>query len=100
MEIFADPDALNSDLIVVVAGEVDTMSIWQCSGGQIAAVAILGCGNRKKTLLPKLNNLSGKRLILLFDADVAGKKICEKTACRTFGSRMPCRHQVPLRRTA
>ena len=78
MELFGDPDALNSDLIVVVEGEVDAMSIWQCSGGQITAVAILGCGNWKKTLLPKLNDLRSKRLLLLFDADAAGKKSAKK----------------------
>ncbi|MBQ3443764.1 MAG: PriCT-2 domain-containing protein [Selenomonadaceae bacterium] len=78
MELFADPDALNSDLIVVVEGEVDAMSIWQCSSGKIAAVAILGCGNWKRTLLPKLNDLRGKRLILLLDADAAGKKSANK----------------------
>ena len=78
MELFADPDALNSDLIVVVEGEVDAMSIWQCSSGKIAAVAILGCGNWKRTLLPKLNDLRGKRLTLLLDADAAGKKSANK----------------------
>ena len=78
MELFSEPDALNSDLIVVVEGEVDAMSIWQCSGGQIAAVAILGCGNWKKTLLPKLNDLHGKKLLLLLDADAAGKKSASK----------------------
>lgn len=78
MELFCDPDALNSDLIVVVEGEVDVMSIWQCSGGQISAVAILGCGNWKKTLLPKLKELHGKKLLLLLDADAAGKKSAKK----------------------
>lgn len=78
MELFADPNALNSNLIVVVEGEVDAMSIWQCSSGQFAAVAILGCGNWKKTLLPKLKELRGKKLLLLLDADAAGKKSANK----------------------
>ena len=78
MELFCDSDALNADLIVVVEGEIDAMSIWQCSGGKIAAIAILGCGNWKKTLLPKLNDLRSKRLLLLFDADQAGKKSAKK----------------------
>ena len=29
MELFCDSDTLNSDLIVVVEGEIDAMSIWQ-----------------------------------------------------------------------
>ena len=78
MELFGDLDTLNSDLIVVVEGEIDAMSIWQASGGEIAAVAILGCGNWKKTLLPKLKNLRGKKLLLLLDADSAGKKSAKK----------------------
>ena len=78
MELFCDVDALNADLIVVVEGEMDAMSIWQASGGNIAVVAILGCGNWKKTLLPKLNDLRSKRLLLLFDADQAGKKSAKK----------------------
>lgn len=78
MELFGDLNALNSDLIVVVEGEVDAMSIWQCSSGQIAVVAILGCGNWKKTLLPKLKELRGKKLLLLLDADAAGKKSANK----------------------
>ena len=78
MELFGDPNTFNSDLIVVVEGEIDAMSIWQCSGGDIAAVAILGCGNWKKTLLPKLTDLRGKKLLLLLDADAAGKKSAKK----------------------
>lgn len=78
MELFCDLNALNADLIIIVEGEIDAMSIWQCSGGQISAVAILGCGNWKKTLLPKLTVLRGKRLILLLDADAAGKKSAKK----------------------
>ena len=54
------------------------MSIWQCSGGQIDAVAIFACGNWKKTLLPKLKDLRGKKLLLLLDADAAGKKSANK----------------------
>ena len=78
MELFGDPAALNSNLIVIVEGEIDAMSIWQASGGNIAVVAILGCGNWKKTLLPKLNDLRSKRLLILFDADAAGKKSAKK----------------------
>ena len=78
MELFGDPDALKSNLIIVVEGEIDAMSIWQCSGGQISPVAILGCANWKKTLLPKLKDLRGKKLLLLLDADAAGKKSANK----------------------
>ena len=78
MELFCDPNTLNSDLIIITEGEIDAMSIWQATGGNVAALAILGCGNWKKTLLPKLNDLRGKRLLILFDADQAGKKSAKK----------------------
>lgn len=74
MELFCDPSALEADTILIVEGEWDAASIWQCSGGKIAVVAILGCANWKKTLLPKLDDLRGKRFVLMLDADDAGKK--------------------------
>lgn len=77
-ELFNAAAALNADLIVVVEGEIDAMSIWQCSGGQIAAVAILGCSNWKKTLLPRIAEFKGKKLLLLLDADAEGKKAAKK----------------------
>lgn len=73
-ELFCDPDALNADTIVVVEGEVDAMSIWQATHGEVAVVATLGCSNQKKTLGARLHELKGKRFIILFDADEAGKK--------------------------
>ena len=78
MELFCDPNTLNSDLIIITEGEIDAMSIWQATGGNVAALAILGCGNWKKTLLPKLKELCGKKLLLLLDADAAGKKSANK----------------------
>lgn len=78
MELFFDTNALTADTIFVVEGEFDAMSIWQASQSKIAAVAILGCMNWKRTLLPKLPELRGKRLILLLDADAAGNKASKK----------------------
>ena len=73
-EIFCDPAALNADVIVVVEGEIDCMTIWQASGAKIAVVAMLGCSNFAKTLGVKLSRLKDKKFILLLDADAAGKK--------------------------
>lgn len=73
-ELFCDPAALNSDTLVVVEGEVDTMSVWQATHGEVAVVATLGCSNQKKTLGARLHELKGKRFIILFDADEAGRK--------------------------
>ena len=77
-ELFGDSAALDANLIVVVEGELDAMSIWQCSQGEISAVAILGCDNWKKTLKPKINDLRGKKLLLLFDKDDSGKEAAKK----------------------
>ena len=74
MELFCDPAALEADTILVVEGEFDAMTIWQVSSGKIAVVAILGAANWKKTLLPKLDDLRGKRFVLMLDADASGKK--------------------------
>lgn len=77
-ELFCDPAALNADIIVVVEGEVDAMTIWQVSGGKIAVVAILGCSNFRRTLGVKLPRLKGKKFILLLDADKDGKRESKK----------------------
>lgn len=69
MELFCDPDTLKADTLVVVEGEIDAMSIWQATQGKVTVAAILGCDNWKCTLLPKIPDLRGKRLILLLDAD-------------------------------
>ena len=79
MTLFFDTDKnLDSDTIFIVEGEFDAMSIWQASDGKIAVAAILGCDNWKRTLLPKLPDLRGKRLILLLDADAAGNKAAKR----------------------
>lgn len=79
MTLFFDTDKnLDSDTIFIVEGEFDAMSIWQASAGKIAVAAILGCDNWKRTLLPKLPDLRGKRLILLLDADAAGNKVAKR----------------------
>ena len=78
MELFCDTNALNADLIVVVEGEIDCMSIFQASEGKIAAVAILGCSNWKATLLPRIAEFKGKKLLLLLDGDAEGKKAAKK----------------------
>ena len=79
MTLFFDTDKnLDSDIVFIVEGEFDAMSIWQASGGKIAVAAILGCDNWKCTLLPKLPDLRGKSLILLLDADAAGNKAAKR----------------------
>ena len=85
MELFCDSAALDADLIVIVEGEMDAMSIYQATAGKVAVVAILGCGNWKKTLLPKLENLREKHLLILFDADSAGKKSAERLRTELAG---------------
>ena len=79
MTLFFDTDKnLDSDTVFIVEGEFDAMSIWQASDGKIAVAAILGCDNWKRTLLPKLPDLRGKRFILLLDADAAGNKAAKR----------------------
>lgn len=70
-QLFGDKKSVaDADIVIVVEGEFDCMSIWQATNRKVAVVAILGCGNWKKTLLPNLSTLlKSKQLILLFDAD-------------------------------
>lgn len=78
--LFGDKKSVeDADIVIVVEGEFDAMSIWQASQGKIAAVAILGCANWKKTLQPHLSTLlKGKKLLLLLDGDESGRKEAEK----------------------
>lgn len=66
-ESLFNSDALNSDLIVVVEGEIDAMSIWQAADGTVAVVAVLGAGNWKNTFAPKFKALRGKEFLIVFD---------------------------------
>lgn len=66
------------DLVVVVEGEFDCVSIWQAFSGNLAVVATLGVGNWKRTLLPTIDNrlddLTGKKFLILFDAEEDSRK--------------------------
>ena len=74
-------DALknNNELILVVEGEIDAMSIWQASGGNVAVVATLSVGGYKELLLPLIDKrkITGKKFLILFDNDDAGKSNAE-----------------------
>ena len=72
-ELFCDETALTHDVIVVVEGEADAMSIWQVSDKNFGIVSILGAGNWQRNVMTKLSLFRGKRLILLFDADATGR---------------------------
>lgn len=74
-------DALksNNELILIVEGEIDAMSIWQASGGNVAVVATLSVGGYKELLLPLIEKrkITGKKFLILFDNDDAGKSNAE-----------------------
>lgn len=72
-ELFCDETALTHDVIVVVEGEADAMSIWQVSDKNFGIVSILGASNWQRNVMTKLSLFRGKRLILLFDADATGR---------------------------
>lgn len=67
----------NSDLILVTEGEIDAASIWQAFEEKISVVAVLGVANWKATLLPKLDNISNKKFLILFDAEKDSRKQAE-----------------------
>ena len=89
-ELFCDPAALDADTIVVVEGEVDAMTIWQVTGGEVPVVAILGCSNQRKTLGARLTkDLHGKRFVIMLDADKAGKESAEDLRDTLIRERVP-----------
>ena len=96
MELF-NSRALSSDsnLILITEGEIDAVSIWQAFEEKISVIAILGVANWKATLLPKLDNISNKKFLILFDAEEDSRKQAENlrgelikhgfpTTCRFF----------------
>ena len=90
MELFCDPDALKADTIVLVEGEIDAMSIWQATQGQVPVAAILGCNNSSATLGKRLRgDLKGKRFVILLDADAPGKKAAKKFRDALLRERVP-----------
>lgn len=72
MSLFGLETVGNADIVVVVEGEIDAMSIYQAS--KVAVIAVLGAANWQATLKPVLTQkFTGKRFIILFDDDEAGK---------------------------
>lgn len=90
MELFCDPAALDADTLVVVEGEMDCMSIHQATSGKIPVIAILGCGNQDKTIGENLAGiLKGKRFVIMFDGDAAGRANAKKLRDRLIWERVP-----------
>ena len=76
---------LNSELIIVVEGEVDAMSIYQATGGEFDVIATGGAAIKTfiKTLADYFTNvIKLPRILILFDNDKAGKKNAEKNCAR------------------
>lgn len=65
----------DAELIIVVEGEIDAMSIWQATEGKVAVVATLGAGSFN-ILLPLLNR--NQKCIVLFDDDGGGQSNAKK----------------------
>ena len=99
MELFNSAAmATNDDLVVVVEGEFDAASLWQAfdeAGINLPVVAVLGCSNWNKTLLPKLDGVSNKKFLILFDSEQDTRKAARElrdvlikrgfpAACRFF----------------
>ncbi len=64
-----------ADLVIVVEGEIDAMSIWQATKGKVAVVATLGAGSFN-ILLPLLNR--NQKCVVLFDDDGGGQSNAKK----------------------
>ena len=82
-----------ADLIVVVEGEIDAMSIWQATGGSQAVVATLSAGGYTNNLLPIIDNgkvkVNGKKFLILFDADETGRKHAENLCQELLKRKVP-----------
>ena len=89
MELFNSHVIKFSDVVFIVEGEFDAMSIWQASKGKISVVAVLGAANWRKTLKPFLKTCAGKKFIILFDADDAGKTNAENLRRELLKRKIP-----------
>lgn len=67
----------NDDIVVAVEGEIDCASLWQAFEGNISVVAVLGVKNWRTTLLPKLDDISGKKFLIIFDGEDDSRKSAE-----------------------
>ena len=65
----------DAELVIVVEGEIDAMSIWQATKGKVAVVATLGAGSFN-ILLPLLKR--NQKCIVLFDDDGGGQSNAKK----------------------
>ena len=75
-EIFgADFLPVNADLILIVEGEIDAMSIWQATDGKFNVIAIGGAGEYKKAVkfLQDKFPADKPKILILFDSDETGR---------------------------
>lgn len=89
MELFNSRVIQFADVVFVVEGEFDAMSIWQASAGKIAVVAVLGAANWRKTFAPYFETCTGKKCIILFDDDDAGKNNSENLRGELIRNNIP-----------
>ena len=72
---------LNPELIILVEGEVDAMSIWQATEGKVFVVAIGGISISKNCFadfLKFFGNVKKPRILIIPDNDVAGRDNAQK----------------------
>lgn len=82
---------LNIDLVILTEGEIDAMSIWQATEGNVFVIAIGGIAISKNCLADFLNffnRLKKPRVLILPDNDSAGRdnvqKLCDKLVDNYF----------------
>lgn len=90
-KLFYDDKSLKkSEIVSIFEGEIDAMSVWQATNGRAAAVAILACTNWRNSLLPQLKDrLKGKKFIVMFDNDDAGRTAAENICKTLIGMGIP-----------
>ena len=66
--------SVNVDTLIVVEGEIDAMSIWQATGGNVPVIASGGAAESKwiEDIIYKYS-ASKPNIIVLFDSDTTGK---------------------------
>ena len=81
MSLFGLETVGEAEIVVIVEGEIDAMSIWQASKGKTAVIAILGAANWQATLAPVLTTkFTSRKFVILFDGDDTGKNNATKLA--------------------
>ncbi len=88
----ADLVWLNAELIIVVEGEFDCMSIYQATGGKIPVIATSGAAEYKKVVTWAMATFTAEhkpKFLILFDPDDTGRRMSHELRDALIENKFP-----------